>query len=187
MLFCAAARWARDWECNCAGVWRRRGACSSAGRRPLTAASYPLMPACRFPVEDVRAWMADMCRRGTWQAHNPGLAPPAAAEAPGPAGEADARAAAQALQSLSASQTVSLPAGQAASVDGGGGGGGGTDAYPAVSSRRQRQDASEAAAGPAAGGASRGQLQRCDSELKRVGALDIMAVAAGLGPSSPTE
>jgi hypothetical protein len=138
-------------------------------------------------VEDVRAWMADMCRRGTWQAHNPGLAPPAAAEVPSPANEADAKAAAEALQSLSASQTVSLPVGQAASVDGGGGG---ADAHPAVSSRQQRLDAAAATAAAAAGQVSgrsgRGELQRCGSELKRAGALDIMAVAAGLGPNSPT-
>ena len=175
---------------DCSATGGGKAPVPTAGRHQLLVAGCLLPPStiCRFPVADVRGWMADMCRRGTWQAHNPGLAPPAAAEAPSPAGTADARVAAEALQSLSASLTASLPAGQAASVDDGGGGGAG--AQPAVSSRRQRQDAAEAAAaaaGPVADGASRGQLQRCGSELKRAGALDIMAVAAGLGPSSPTD
>ncbi len=120
-----------------------------------------------------------MVRRGSWKRRNPGVPAPdfaavaAAAEAgaaaaagrsAGPLGEDD-EAAAKTLQSLSVSAT-SRPAGSGG-------------AQPAVSTGRQRRRASDArtASTAARGGAC---LQRSGSEVKRVGALDIMATAADL-------
>ena len=131
-----------------------------------------------FPVADVRRWMADMVHSGSRAQRNPGIPAPdfaAAGAADGdaaagrPAGE-DEAAAAKTLQSLSVS-AASLPA-----ASGAGGGG----AQPAVSTGRQQRRASDArtVSTAAAGGPS---LQRSGSEVKRVGALDIMATAADLG------
>ncbi|KAL4457490.1 hypothetical protein ABPG75_012355 [Micractinium tetrahymenae] len=147
-----------------------------------------------FPVADVRRWMGEMVRSGSWEERNPGIPAPdfaaIAAAAEGGAGAAmaaagargappggDEEAAAKTLQSLSVSAT-SRPAASGATGS----------AQPAVSTGRQRGRAGDVrTASTAAGGAvGLGQcLQRSGSEVKRVGALDIMATAADCANSPP--
>jgi hypothetical protein len=96
-----------------------------------------------------------MVRSGSWAKHNPGVPPPAPPPPPGAPAAEDTQAA-QALRSLSASRCTS----------------GGDDTCSAAqpTASTGRQPGAEAA----------GQLQRSGSELKRVGALDIMVHAADL-------
>ena len=105
--------------------------------------------------------MADMAAAGRWAMHNcgvPYLRPDAAA----PSADEE-KAAAEALQSMSASLCSS-----SAQATGDGG------THQVLSSARQ-----PSVAGADADAASSGvQLQRCGIELKRVGALDIMVLAA---------
>lgn len=173
------------------GVLVPRAASASLRRchvchRPCPAARGP-----RFPVADVRQWMAEMVRSGSWQRRNPGTPAPdfeaiAAAAAATGAGAAaagrkaavlsgrDAEAAAKTLQSLSVSTGRPAASG----------------AQPAVSTGRQRRASDARTASTDAGGAAAGVpcMQRSGSEVKRVGALDIIAKAADLrGASGPLD
>lgn len=146
-----------------------------------------------FPVDDVRAWMAAMVRKGTWELYNPGAPIPRPSQQAGAehgAAEAaavtedDAKEAAQVLQNLS----VSLGSGRRAGLAGQAHAQAGAE--PDLSSGRQPQAATQPAvavdadAQALANGAICAepgvQLQQpIGSELNRAGALDIMASAAG--------
>lgn len=118
--------------------------------------SQPSAASFRFPVADVRDWVAAMVRNGSWDKHNPGVPPPAPPPPPGAPATEDTQAA-QALRSLSASRCTSGGGDETLSA-----------AQPTTSTGRQ----------PRAESAR--QLQRAGSELKRKGALDIMVQAADL-------
>jgi hypothetical protein len=133
--------------------------------------------------------MADMVAKGKWEQYNPGVPPPpplaqlegVAAPPPAPPTEEEEKTAAEALQSMSTSLNSSSVRGDGAPLAAHSSGRHG-GAHQGVGKAAEAEVGS-----PPGRGTPASQLQRCGSELKRKGALDMMVAAADMNAGGTPE